>query len=378
MSSTAQPRPKARLEQILSFLDQDPSNGALLADAASLAFDAGDFDLADELIQRHADLKPLSAGLINLQGLIAIAQKRYEDAAEILTGLHTQGADDPSLRFNIAWARAMTGAWQQAVEMLDDKGVAASPRGPSLKIQMLHHLGKLDEALDCGQLLSERFPEDRALMGVLASVAIDAEKPDLALGYARRAGDNPEGQAALGILALGEQDVSASLTMFEGALRKDPDNARALVGKGLGLLSSGDAAGGIAALDRGAELFRTHIGSWVAAGWAHFTARDYPAARARFERAMALDPNFSETHGGIAVLDAVEGKWDDAARECEIALRLDRNCFGAALAKSLLMQHRGRPQMAQKVLDIAMSAPVGPKGETLTQMLTVFGGGLRR
>jgi len=378
MSPTAQPKPKARLEQILSFLDQDPSNGALLADAASSAFDAGDFDLADELIQRHAKLEPLPAGLINLRGLIAIAQKRYDDAAEILTGLHTQGIEYPGLRFNIAWARAMTGAWQQAVDMLDDKSVAVSPRGPSLKIQMLHHLGKLEEALDCGQLLSERFPEDRALMGVLASVAIDAEKPDLALDYARRAGDNPEGQAALGILTLGEQDVSASLAMFEGALRKDPDNARALVGKGLGLLSSGDAAGGIAALDRGAELFRTHIGSWVAAGWAHFTARDYPAARARFEQAMALDPNFSETHGGIAVLDAVEGKWDDAARECEIALRLDRNCFGAALAKSLLMQHRGHPQMAQKVLDLAMSAPVGPKGETLTQMLTVFGGGLRR
>jgi Tfp pilus assembly protein PilF len=151
-----------------------------------------------------------------------------------------------------------------------------------------------------------------------------------------------------------------------------------LIGKGLGLLTRGDTADGVAAIDRGAELFRTHIGSWVAAGWAHFTAHDYAAARARFERAMALDPNFAETHGGLAVLDIVEGRFEDGARACEVALRLDKNCFGAALAKSLLLQHRGHPQMAQKVINIAMSSPVGLKGETLGQMVASLGRGPRR
>jgi tetratricopeptide (TPR) repeat protein len=367
-----------KLKEILSFLDQDPSNCSLLMDAATQAFGANDFDLTDQLIQRYADLKPLPANLVNLQGLIAISQKRYDDAARIMAGLRAAGIDDPALRFNLAWAWAMEGHWEKAADLLDDESMATSSLGPVLKIQMLHHLGKLDEALACGEALCERYPQDQALMGALASVATDAERSELALGYAKRAGDNAEGLAALGILALNNQDTPGSLEVFDEALQKDPNNARALVGKGLGLLSSGDMAGGITALDRGAQLFRTHIGSWVAAGWAHFTVGDYPAARARFENAMALDPNFSETHGGIAVINIVEGKWEDAARECDIALRLDRDCFGAALAKSLLLQHRGHPQMAQKIIDTAMSSPVGPNGETLKKMLTSFGGGLRR
>lgn len=362
------------LERILGFLDQDPANTALLTDAASLAFDTGKFELARQLIEKHAELKPLPANLVNLQGVIAISQEQYKEAIEILGGLRTQGVDAPGLRFNLAWAHAMTGSWQESLDMLDDESVAASAGGPLLKIQMLHHLGRLDDALACGQSLADRYPRDKALMGALSSVAIDAEKTDLALEYAERAGDNPEGQAALGILAMNEQNVLGSLSLFEGALQKDPRNARALVGKGLGLLSSGDTQGGTEALDRGAELFRTHIGSWVAAGWAHFIARDYPAARARFEKAMAIDPNFAETHGGVAVLDAMEGKWGEAKRECETALRLDKNCFGAALAKSLLLQHRGHPQMAEKVINIAMSTPVGPQGQTLAQMLAGFGG----
>jgi tetratricopeptide (TPR) repeat protein len=330
-----------------------------------------DPDLSGQLIERYAGVAALPANLVNLQGLIALAQQRYQDAADILAGLRARGTDDPGLRFNLAWARAMTGSWQQALDLLDDQSIAVAPQGPSLKIQMLHHLEKLKDALACGEILAERYPDNEPLMAALANVAIDAEKPDLALVYAKRAGT--EGQAALGILALGEQNVVASLPLFEEALRADPRNARALVGKGLSLLSSGDAPGGTAALDRGAELFRTHIGSWVAAGWAYFITRDYAAARERFERAMALDPNFAETHGGIAVLNVMDQRWDDAARESDIALRLDKNCFGAALAKSLLLEHRGHPKMAEKVLHIAMSTPVGPQGQTLVQMLAGFG-----
>jgi tetratricopeptide (TPR) repeat protein len=371
MQSNAQMQQGSKLDCMLGFLSQDPTNTTLLADAASVAFDAGDPDLSGQLIERYAGVAALPANLVNLQGLIALAQQRYQDAADILAGLRARGTDDPGLRFNLAWARAMTGSWQQALDLLDDQSIAVAPQGPSLKIQMLHHLEKLEDALACGEILAERYPDNEPLMAALANVAIDAEKPDLALVYAKRAGT--EGQAALGILALGEQNVVASLPLFEEALRADPRNARALVGKGLSLLSSGDAAGGTAALDRGAELFRTHIGSWVAAGWAYFITRDYAAARERFERAMALDPNFAETHGGIAVLNVMDQRWDDAARESDIALRLDKNCFGAALAKSLLLEHRGHPKMAEKVLHIAMSTPVGPQGQTLVQMLAGFG-----
>lgn len=363
------------LKDMLRFLEQDPHNQALLTDAATLAFDRGDVALAADLIARAEALGPLSGALQNLKGLLAMAGRRFDDADRIFSSLRENGADDAALRFNSAWSKAMLRDYQGALDQLDERAMQTSPQAPALKIRLLHHLGRLDDALALGRQMLERNPRDQGLAGALASAAIDAEQPELAAQYARQAGDNAEGLAAIGTLALRQQDAAASLESFDRALRISPDNPRALIGKGLSLLAGGDKDG-VQAIDRGAELFRTHIGSWVAAGWGHFLAGDHGAARARFQRALEIDDNFAESHGGLAVLDAMEGRKDDARRQTEIALRLDRNCFGAALAKSLLLEQQGHPQMARKVVDMALASPIGPNGETLTQMLARFGRGL--
>jgi tetratricopeptide (TPR) repeat protein len=365
--------PSARLDQLLRFLDRDPGNLALIADAATAAYDAQALDTAAELVARYAAKAPVPATLANLHGLTALAQQRFADAAAVFCELRDAGHDDPRLRFNLAWAYAMVGRHAEALTLLDDATVAASSRAPALKIQMMHHLGHFDGALACGESLAQRHPDNAALMGALATLAIDAEQPDLARSYAERAGDIPEGLAALGVLTLGANDLAGSMTMFEAALRKEPNNARALMGKGLALLVSGNQRDAIAAIDRGAELFEDHLGSWIASGWAHFTAGDRAGARKSFERALAIDPNFAETHGGLAVLDIADGRQDEAHKRVDIALRLDRNCFGAALAKSMLLEKSGDTGGAQRVRDLALGAPVGEGGQTIAQALVKFG-----
>jgi tetratricopeptide (TPR) repeat protein len=362
----------ARLERLLRFSQSDPANLALIVDAANEAFSCEEIALADQLIDRHTQLAPLPAPLLNLQGLIALAQNRYADAADIFGALRAQG-DDAGLRFNLAWAKAMQGAYQDALDLLDDGALSAAPRAPALKIHALHHLGRYDDGLAVGQALAERFPDNEALMGALATLSLDAEKADLARNYASRAGGNAEGRAALGFLALGDHETSQSLDLFETAIAAQPGNPRAWVGKGLGLLAAGDAAAGAKAIDRGAELFGDHIGSWVACGWAQFVSGDNAKARASFARALAIDENFSESHGGLAVMDIVEGRLEEARRRSEIALRLDRNCFGGALAKSLLLDRSGHARAAQKVREMAFATPIGPNGRTLAEELVAFG-----
>lgn len=371
-------QPGSRLERLMRFLEQDPVNLPLLADAASEAIDCREFDLAVELLDRHAVVAPLPAALVGLQGIVAIAQQRFDDAIAIFTRLRAEGHDDVEIRFNLAWAEAMMGRFAEALDLLDDEAVAASPRGPALKIQMMHHLDLYEDALACGQGLAERYPDDQMLMGALATLALDAEEPNLARLYAERAGDNAEGLAALGVLTLGDNDTRASLALFDQAIRLQPRNPRAWVGKGLGLLASGDPVAGAEAIDRGALLFDDHIGSWIASGWAHFVNGAYDKARQSFDRAMAIDPNFSETHGGIAVLDIVAGKIDSARHHADVALRLDRNSFGGALAKSLLLSQAGDMEAAQRIRDIAMSTPIGRDGRTILQALIGLGSGTRK
>jgi len=373
MTSAAEQYPSPRLKRLLGFLNGDPSNRELIGDAAAAAYDERLFDLAAQLLEQYRALEALPPQLANLKGLVALARQDCASATEIFEALRKQNPADPSIKFNLAWAHAMAEKWQESLELLDTDTLAASPRAPSLKIHVMHHLGLYDEALAAGAELAERFPDDGALMGSLATLAMDADRADLARQYAQRGAATPEGAAALGFVTLGDHDTVRSLELFDRALAAQPGNARAWIGKGLGLLAEGKTEAGAQAIDRGAELFENHVGSWIASGWAHFARGDYAQARKSFERAEAIDANFSECHGGLAVIDLLEGKKAEAQRRCDIALRLDRKSFGGALAKVLLLSDAGRPEMARKVRDMAFSTPIGQHGETLGQLLATMG-----
>lgn len=358
-----------RLQRLLGFLERDPQNLSLLADTASAALDAGQLDESWRLIECYAEMSPLPAALQNLKGVVAISRQDFGEAVAIFEQLLAAHPADPALRFNLAWARAMLEDYQGALSVLDDEAAAATPAAASLKIQMMHHLGLLEEALACGLGLAELHPDNTALMGALATVAMDAEDLELARLYASRAGDQHEGVAALGMLMLNEEKIDDALGHFNKALESRPDSARALLGKGLALLAKGEPRLAAGWIDKGAEVFGDHLGSWVASGWAYFVDGDLAASRARFETALALDDTFAETHGALAVLDIAEGQIESAKHRTEIALRLDRQCFGAALAKSLLLMSEGNAAAAERVRNIALNTPIGAGGKTIAQAM---------
>lgn len=373
MTATQTQPSDSPLKRLMRYLERDPANTSLLADAAAAAYDEDDLAAASDLLDRYSGVQPLPDELVNLAGMVALAQRRFDEAASRFQSLLSAGAQSPALRFNLAWSKAMMGAWQETLDLLDDATVGASARAPALKIHAMHHLDLYDEALREGEELAKRYPENQALMGALATLAMDAEQMVLAQTYARRAPNDPEGQAALGLLALGEHDTARAMPLFDEAIKAQPANARAWVGRGLALLSAGDTKAATAALDKGAELFADHLGSWIASGWAHVVAGDLMGARSRFERARAVDENFAESYGGLAVLDIAAGDLDSARRNSDIALRLDKNCFGGALARSLLLDRSGQSQAAQKIRTIALNTPIGPDGRTIAQALAGFG-----
>jgi tetratricopeptide (TPR) repeat protein len=362
---------------MLGYLAADPSNLQLLADAAEAALDEGRPDEVQKLLDRHAALAPLTPALLNLQAVAALSCGRFEEAAAGFERLIGDGHDSPALRFNLAWAKAMLGDHARAAELLDGQVTASVPRAAALKIRALHHLDRLPEALAEGEKLAAAAPEDRDLLGALATVALDDEQGDLARSYAERAGGGAEALSALGALTLGENKVDEAMALFEGALAERPDSPRALLGKGMGLVAKGDAAGAAPFVDRAARGFGDHVGSWVAAGWAYYVAGDRATSRQRFETALALDENFAESHGALAVLDIADGAVDSAKRRTEIALRLDRNCFSAALAKSMLLAADGNEAAAERVRALALNRPVGEGGQTIAQAMAALGPGMR-
>ena len=363
----------SRLERLLPLLEADPENLALLADAAETALAEGRPETAGELLERYAAIAPLPPREANLAGLAALQAKQYDRAAERFGELVESGVDDPAVRFNLAWACAMDKKFDRALELLDDDLARALPQAAMLQVQLLHDRGEFDEAAAKARDYVELHPTYPPLMAAVSVLALDVEDEALAAACAAKGGEHPDALTTLGTLALGDERATEALALFDRALDRNQQVPRAWVGRGLARLLTGQSPDAAADIDRGAEMFGDHLGSWIAAGWAHFVNKDLASARARFEKALELDDTFAESHGSLAVIDLLEGNVEGAREKSEIALRLDRQCYSAALARSLLAAGAGDQKTAQRIYDAAINTPIDGTGRTIGQALAKMG-----
>lgn len=355
-----------RLARLQSYLAGDPDNPALLADAVQAAIDGGELDKAEAWNARLGEIAPLGFESRYLGSVIAMRRSDFAAAARLLEGLLP---DHPhaNVRFNLAWSRAMLGDKTGARELLDAGTTAVIGAAAMLKTQLMHEAGEFDEAMAFGRGALRDHPEDRGLLAALATLALDVEDAAFAAECAGKAGDHPEAHAVTAVLELQAGDPDQARLSFDRSIAQRRHNPRAWVGRGLTALARQDAASAASDIDTGAQQFGDHIGSWIAAGWAHFLAGDQAAARQRFDRAMGLDPNFAESHGSLAVLAAVAGDREAARRGMATALRLDRQCFSAALAQVLLSNDD--PAKAAAIVERAMNTPLGEQGLTMASFM---------
>lgn len=355
---------ESRFDRLRSYLEQDPDNHSLASDAIEAALAEKRVDEAEALLTRHPLDRSRTA---YLAGLVAMHREDWSQATGHFRALIGAGEMSPAIRFNLAWSLAMDKSFADALAILDSPTSDALPQAAELEIRVRHELGQFDEAGSRARELLELHPGHRGLNAAVATLAIDIEDTALAERCARIAGDHPEALTTLGTLALETEDSEAARALFREALERDPSSPRALIGQGLSRLLDSDSLGAAADLDRGAQGFETHLGSWIAAGWAYFIGGDAATARARFEHALAIDDSFAETHGSLAALDILDGNLEEARRRIAVARRLDRASFSAALAEMLLASGTGDADKAKRIFEIALATPLDASGRTLAQ-----------
>ena len=361
MPNTAAPgQGTSRLQTLMSFLNEDPDNLPLLVDAAEQALLEDQTELANDLIGRYTHLAPLDAEGIDRLGQTAMKQRCFGLAAQLYeAALSEEPAPASSLKYNLAYSHAMQGEFHRATELLDEETTTQVPQAAALLVQILHDQGQFEEALDKGQGYLQTFPDHEGLNAAMSVLALDLEDTGLARQTASRSGQRPEALTTLGTLALGESDTDSAFGYFEQAISINPHGARSWIGRGLARLSLGDPSSAATDIDHGAELFDDHIGSWIAAGWAHFVSGDLNKSRERFQRAFEIDHAFAESLGSLAVIDVMEGNIAEAEQKSLKALRLDRECFSATLAQTLLLAGAGQDENARRLFEKALTTPIG-------------------
>lgn len=362
-----------RLDRLELYLQTDPTNLRLLSECAEVALTAGRADLTLQWLDRHAALAPLSPREINLKGLAALQIGDFASANDAFQSVLAEDPESPSLRFNLAWARAKLGDMPGALELLDIATGQSLPQAALLHVQLIHAQGEFEQAAQLADDYISVHPDHGGLHAAASVLAIDLEKPALAREHASRAGNHSDALTTLGVLALGEDRNAEALDFFTRALALNTEAPRAWIGAGLARLVAGEHAEAAREIEHGAQLFVDHSGSWIAAGWAHVLDGDLGKGRLCFQRALDADRSFSEPHGSLAVIDIMEGRMETARASTQTALRLDRLSFSGALAQSLLLSADGDPKRAHNLITRALHTPIDASGRTIAASLARYG-----
>lgn len=366
---------QTRLERLQGFLEQDPDNLNLLAETADEAIKLGETGIALSAAQRILELHPNDNFSRLRLSSIAIAERNFAESLAITSALISEGLIDPAIRYNHAFALASTG------EFADAKNILLSLHAERtsilnivpLLIRCCHYLGELEQGVVIALDHMESSPQDSQVAGMLSLLYFDLNDLEHAGVWSQRAlngnGRNLDALLTAGGVALAKEDGNSAKELTLRAISEQPQNGRAWTNLGLAELLSVNLDGAREALARSVKYMPDHIGTWIALGWTQLLQNDIEAAEATFQAALAIDKNFSESHGGLAAVAAMRSDWVSADNHAKTARRLDPTSMAHHFTQILKTSRDGDIQTASLLINKALIQKSSPSGGNLLEML---------
>lgn len=367
---------RQQLERGEANLAADPGNPHLLALVIDLSIACGDFERAARHVEAARLAHPEDTYLRARNGDLHLARQQWAEAAAIFQDLLARQAD-VNLAYNLAYALQGQGRHADAWTAMEpyQNSLELVPPMLALMVRVLHHLGRGGEAIALAEAHLEHCQSDSGFLAAASLVCLDGGRLDLAerLSGAALARDDAaaplEALVTLGSLALARNDGAKASGIFEQVLAREPLEGRSWSGMGTASLLQRDFLGAQAQLERAVACLPQHIGSWHLLGWSRIFNEDLSGAEQAFQQALELDRNFGESHGGMAVVRALQGRRGDAEAAIELARRLDPNGLSAAYANMVLS---GQTQDAERfpiLVRRLLSTRQNLFGQNLTDML---------
>jgi tetratricopeptide (TPR) repeat protein len=367
MDALSPPRQPGRLARLLGYLEQDPANVALLHDASDLALQEGCWDEARKLVANTLALSPLDP-VSRYRKAVILAHDGDAPASLALTqALLDDGVQNDAVLFQHARALILTGRHADAEPVLEGLLPRADklPEFPYLYVRALHAAGRIEDAIRVASGLGA----EPLAQGMLSLLYTDDDRLQEGAGLAAAVlathPDNIDALISAGTVSLAMEEVDTALPYFEQAIQRHAHNGRAWMGLGLARLSAQDLPAAREAFEKTVTLMPAHLGSWNTLAWIQILQADHAAADATLQAALRINHNFGETHGTVAVLRAFEQRWDEAKQHADVAVRLQPDSFAGRFAQTLVLEHRGKPDMARRLLENVMRNFRAPAGGNL-------------
>jgi tetratricopeptide (TPR) repeat protein len=365
-----------QLERGEANLAADAGNPHLLAMVIDLSIASGEYERAGRHLAAALRAHPDDPYFQARRGDLHLAQRQWMPAAAVFQALLQQQAD-LNLAYKLASALQQQGQHAAALAAMApyQQSPELSPSMVVLLIRALHHLGQRDDAIALVEAHLETARSEPAFLAAASLVCLDGGRLELAeqlssvaLASAPEAAPI-EALVTAGSLALARNDGPAAQAFFEQVLASQPEEGRSWSGMGTASLMQQNFAIAQAQLERAVAYLSEHIGSWHLLAWARIFNEDLAGAQAAFQAALDLDRNFGESHGGMAVVHALQGRREEAEAAIERAGKLDQQGLSAAYAGMVLSGQTTDPVRFQTLARRLLAGRQGLFGQNLSDML---------
>ncbi len=339
---------------------QEADVDALLSRAVVL-HQTGDLEGAAALYVQVLRLMPGASRIRSNLGAAYAGLGRYDDAiAEYRRAL--EGADDQTIRMNLALSLLKAGRLEEAAEE-SGRVLVAQPDNRSMLLVTADcrlRLGQDEKVVLLLEPAAKASPEDKAVAYLLGSAMLNLGRTEEAQVLMDRVfrDDSPEAQVLLGAMQARQGNTAGAIEMYEKALAANPRMPLANFLHGQCLLEKSDWAGAAAAFRREVEIDPNHfeatlmLGNLLRKEGRHEEALSYLLRAARqngsdtavkfalgatyvalertaegvplLEEVRAARPDHLPTHMQLAVAYTRLGRTEDATRERAEVVRLQK------------------------------------------------------
>ncbi|HEX4796211.1 MAG TPA: tetratricopeptide repeat protein, partial [Humisphaera sp.] len=249
-----------------------------------LAYQAKQYEAAENLIARAAGANPASHSIAANLGLALAAQKKWESAIAAYRRSISLRADVPEVHFNLGHALGGSG-------QLDDS-IAAYRQAISLRPQFVEaHNNLANGLMEKGQI-------DQAIESFRAAITI---RPDHA-----------EAHNNLGSALLTKDRAEEAVTSIRRALQLRPEFVDAMVNLGRALLKANKPVEAMAAFQRAIAVRSDHLEAWTGLGNAMRDQQRAPEAIAALRKATELNPDYGAGLNNLGMLLLEAGQIEEA------------------------------------------------------------------
>ena len=354
-----------RIDRLKNFYLQEPSNQFLLNDLVEQYFTEDRLEqLVDfaESLDSDAISDSQIAHRVGIAGLVVGHYKFAESCFSKCFSVHPENA---AIAYNYAFAKYAQHDFAKSLEILNSVNDfwQECAQVKLLAARCFHQIKELESALESIESFLQVEPTNVEGLGLKSLILLDngeyQEAEKLSNQVLKQQQNLLEPLLAMSSSLIAQGEFDRAKNWVEQGIEKHPKVGRLWQNKGQLEMLNMQFDLAETSLKTAVKNMPNHIGTWHLLAWTQLITDKQNDARESFDSALALDRNFADSHGAIAMMDILSGNIEKAEEGTRRALKLDPRCATGLYAKSLLLEKQGEADRAKAIIEKIFASPTG-------------------